>query len=117
MEESSPKGAHVAGQVRTGETGQAWGVEDSREHVLSADAVALQTEPVAAVQEDGLQGAREVRHLEFHVQFPKPRNTKRAKQNTSVGETQPRPGYCRPAPEPGGEGSSWLLVQAALACQ
>lgn len=69
-EESSPKDAHVAGQVRTGETGQAWGVEDSREHVLSADAVALRTEPVLLCRK---MGSRELEKLDiwnFMCNFP-----------------------------------------------
>lgn len=61
--------------------------------------------------------SKEVRHLEFHVRLPKPRNTKRAKPNMSLGETQPGPGYHTAAAEPGWEGSSWLVVQAALGCQ
>lgn len=49
MEESSPKDARRARQLRMGEAGQAWGVEDAGEHVPSGD---------AAVQERGLQTAR-----------------------------------------------------------
>lgn len=89
-------------------------MEDAGEHVPSAD---------AAGQERGLQIARlflifqkKCRYLEFHVEFPKPQNTMRAKQNSSMGAVQARPGYCPTAREPGWEGSCWRVVQAAPGC-